>query len=183
MTHTMKIWGRLSSINVRKVVCGQRNPNGLIPTLQDGDLTLWESNTIVRYLATRYPASGLLPADMTRRFNAEQWMDWQQSNINRTGFDAFIQLIRTAPEERQAALIEASVARTTPLLDLLERHLAQSPFLASDRFSMADIPAGCEMHRWFGLPLAHPPRPHLQSWFAALQARAASRGVLDQPLV
>lgn len=204
----MKIWGRITSINVRKVVWAaqeagvaferidagaafgvvdtpeyrQLNPNALIPTLQDGDLTLWESNTIVRYLATRYPASGLLPSDMARRFIAEQWMDWQQSTIHRTTFDAFVQLIRTAPEKRQPALIEQSVARTTPLLDLLERHLAQSPFMAGDSFSMADIPAGCEIHRWFGLPLEHPPRPHLQRWYATLQAREASRGVLDQIL-
>ena len=95
----MQIWGRLSSINVRKVVWAaqetgapfsrtdagaafgivstaqyrQLNPNALVPTLQDGDLTLWESNVIVRYLATKYPAAALLPADLGLRFVAEQW--------------------------------------------------------------------------------------------------------------
>ena len=208
MRTPVTIWGRLSSINVRKVVWAaqeagvaferidagaafgvvdtaayrQLNPNGLIPTLQDGELTLWESNTIVRYLATRHPASGLMPADTRRRFLAEQWMAWQQTTINRTSFDAFIQLIRTPADKRQHALIEQSAARTAPLLDLLEAHLAQSAFLAGDDFSMADIPVGCEIHRWFGLPLEHPPRQHLQRWYAAVQARPASRGVLDQEL-
>lgn len=208
MQTPITIWGRLSSINVRKVVWAaqeagvaferidagaafgvvdtaayrQLNPNGLIPTLQDGDLTLWESNTIVRYLATRHPACGLMPADTRRRFLAEQWMDWQQTTINRTSFDAFIQLIRTPADKRQHALIEQSAARTAPLLDLLDAHLAQSAFLAGDDFCMADIPVGCEIHRWFGLPIEHPPQPHLRRWYAALQARPASRGVLDQEL-
>ena len=204
----MQIWGRLSSINVRKVVWAAQevgatftrvdagatfgivgtpeylrlNPNALVPTLQDGDVTLWESNVVVRYLATRYPASGLLPAGLTERFVAEQWMDWQQTTINRAGRDAFIGLIRTAPEQRQAALIDQSAARMAPLLDLLDQHLAQSAFMAGERFSMADIPMGCELHRWYALPLPHPPRPHLQRWYDAVCARPASRGVLDQTL-
>jgi glutathione S-transferase len=207
-TDMLQIWGRLSSINVRKVVWAAQeagasfnrrdagahfgivrtpdylrlNPNAMVPTLQDGDLVLWESNVIVRYLASRHPGSGLLPDNTAQRFIAEQWMDWQQTSFNPAGRDAFIQLIRTPAGERQATLVEQSVARTAPLLDLLERHLAQSPYMAGDAFSMADIPLGCEMHRWYGLPLAHAPRAHLDDWYARLRARPASRGVLDLPL-
>jgi glutathione S-transferase len=206
----MKIWGRLSSINVRKVVWAaqetgapftradagaafgivktadyrQMNPNALVPTLQHGALTLWESNVIVRYLATQYPGSPLLPKDTQTRFLAEQWMDWQQTTFNRAGRDAFIQLIRTPAPQRSDDLVAQSVAATTPLLQLIDRHLSNRRFMAGDAFSMADIPLGCEMHRWFGLPLAHDlaALPHVQRWYAALRDRAASRGVLDQPL-
>ena len=76
------------------------------------------------------------------------------------------------------------MAATAPLLQLIDRHLANQRFMAGDAFSMADIPLGCEMHRWFGLPMQHDlaAMPHLQRWYAALRDRAASRGVLDQPL-
>lgn len=206
----MKIWGRLSSINVRKAVWAaqetgaaftrtdagatfgvvrtpaylQLNPNALVPTLQHGELTLWESNVIVRYLAHRFPEAGLLPAEMGRRFVAEQWMDWQQTTFNGAGRGAFIQLIRTPQPQRSEAQIAQSVAATLPLLQQLDRHLAEHRYMAGDDFSMADIPLGCEMHRWFGLPLAHDKAslPHLQRWYDALCQRPASRGVLDLPL-
>lgn len=206
----MKIWGRLSSINVRKVVWAAQetcvpftrvdagadfgvvkspdyqrmNPNALVPTLQHSGLILWESNVIVRYLATQYPDAQMLPRDTATRFLAEQWMDWQQTTFNRAGREAFMQLIRTPVDQRRDDLVALSVAATTPLLQLIDRHLANQRFMAGDAFSMADIPLGCEMHRWFGLPLAHEldATPHLQRWYFALCDRAASRGVLDLPL-
>ena len=206
----MQIWGRLSSINVRKVVWAaqetgapftridagatfgivstpaylQLNPNALVPTLQHDDLTLWESNVIVRYLAHRFPDARLLPANMAQRFVAEQWMDWQQTTFSGAGRGAFIQLIRTPLEQRSDTQIAQSVAATVPLLQRLDRHLADHRYMVGNEFSMADIPLGCEMHRWFGLPLAHDLSvlPHLQRWFDALRQRPASRGILDQAL-
>ena len=204
----LHIWGRLSSINVRKVVWAAQeagvpfkrtdagaafginhtpeylrlNPNALVPTLQDGDVTLWESNVIVRYLATQYTQAGLLPPTVAQRFEAEQWMDWQQTTINPAGRNAFIQLIRTAAEQRQPERLRKSVAATEPLMALLDRHLSQRAFMLGEQFGMADIPLGCEVHRWFGLPQSRPAWPHLERWFAALCARAASKGVLDLQL-
>lgn len=202
------IWGRLSSVNVRKVVWAAQeaglpfartdaggqfgvvntpeykrlNPNATVPVLQDGDFTLWESNVIVRYLCTRYPNAGLLPHDVTQRFEAEQWMDWQQTTLNPAGRNGFIQLIRTSAELRQPELLQQSIAATEPLMGLLDQRLAQREFMVGDRFTMADIPLACEAHRWLGLPLARPAWPHLERWFAAMRARPASRGVLDLPL-
>ncbi|MCY7305824.1 MAG: glutathione S-transferase [Rhodoferax sp.] len=204
----MHIWGRLSSINVRKVIWAAQetgepfertdagaafgivktadylrmNPHGLVPVLQDGDATLWESNVIVRYLAARFPHCGLLPASLTLRFEAEQWMDWQQTTFNGAGRDAFIQWIRTPAEQRNPELIARSVAATEPLLGLLEEHLSGNEWMVGDRFSMADIPLGCEIHRWFGLPQPRRSWPHLERWYVALCARPASRGVLDLQL-
>ena len=109
-------------------------------------------------------------------------MDWQQTTLNPTGRDAFIQWIRTPSAQRNGALISASVAATEPLLDLLEQHLARSPFMAGEHFTMADIPIGCEMHRWWGLPQERPARPALERWYRTVSTRPGARGVLDQPL-
>ena len=204
----LKIWGRITSINVRKVVFTAqllglpfervdagaafgvtktpeylaRNPNALVPTLQDGDFTLWESNVIVRYLCASHDDGGLYPRDLRQRFDAERWMDWQQTTLNGAGREAFIQLFRTPEAQRNAQAIAASVAATEPLLAMLDAHLARRPFLAGDRLTMADIPIACEMHRWWGLPLDHPPHPHLRRWYDSVRSLPAARGALDVPL-
>lgn len=207
----LHIWGRLSSINVRKVVWtaqeldlqlqrtdagGQfglvrepdylgKNPNGLVPVIEDGEALLWESNVIVRYLCARHSPGGLYPLPLPERFAAEQWMDWQQTSFNPAGRDAFKQWIRTPAAQRQPDLIARSVAETEPLLALLDAHLARQAFMAGEQFGMADIPLGCEIHRWWGLPQVRPAPlayPHLERWYQTLLARPATRGVLDQPL-
>jgi glutathione S-transferase len=204
----LKIWGRISSINVRKVVLAAqllelpfervdagasfgitttpeylaRNPNALVPTLEDGEFTLWESNVIVRYLCAKHAGGRLYPQDLRHRFDAERWMDWQQTTLNGAGRAAFVQLIRTPAEKRDPRAVAASVAATEPLLALLDAHLAQRPFMAGDALTMADIPIACEMHRWWGLPLQHPAHPQLQRWYDGIRALPAARGVLDLPL-
>ena len=205
---TVHIWGRLSSLNVRKVVwaaqetavaftrsdAGLRfgvvqtpeylamNPNALVPTLQDGDFTLWESNAIVRYLCAKYGNAQLYPQDLTQRFNAERWMDWQQTTLNRDSGAAFIQWFRTPAEKRDAAVIARSTAATEPALAQLDTHLATHTYVGGAQFSMADIPVACDVHRWFGLPQPRPHWPHLERWFASILERPATRGVLDLPL-
>ncbi|MBA4213144.1 MAG: glutathione S-transferase [Polaromonas sp.] len=202
----LHLWGRLSSINVRKVVlCAQvlgielprtdagltfgvvdtpdyraNNPNGLVPLLRDGDFTLWESNAIVRYLCAR--EGRLYPSDLQQRFNAERWMDWQQTMLNPAGSPGFKQWIRVAPAQRDAGEIEQSVAATEPLFAMLDEHLSRQAFMAGDALTMADIPIACEVHRWWGLPQPRPAWPHLDRWYAAWLAMPASRGVLDLPL-
>lgn len=201
------IWGRLSSINVRKVVWAAQetgvpftrtdagltfgvvktfdylrlNPNAQVPTLQDGELVLWESNVIVRYLCARY-APALYPQELAARFDAERWMDWQQTSLNPAGSPAFIQWFRTAPEQRDQSVITKSVATMTPLLLMLDQHLSQRAYMGGDSFGMADIPVACDIHRWFGLPQTRPELPHLERWYAQILARPATRGVLDLPL-
>jgi glutathione S-transferase len=109
-------------------------------------------------------------------------MDWQQTTFSPAGRDAFIQLFRKPEGAPNMTKVQASVNATLPLLDMLDHHLSQRPFLAGDEFGMADIPMGCEVHRWKGLPIAHSPRPHLDRWYAAVSQRPATRGVLDVPL-
>jgi glutathione S-transferase len=204
----LKIWGRISSINVRKVVLTAqllqlpfervdagagfgitktpdylaRNPNALVPTIEDDGLVLWESNVVVRYLCARHAEGTLYPRGLPERFDAERWMDWQQTTLNGAGREAFIQLIRTPAERRNAQALATSVAATEPLLALLDAQLARRPFIAGNQLTMADIPLACEMHRWWGLPLEHPRHPNLQRWYDGIRQLPAARGALDVPL-
>jgi glutathione S-transferase len=204
----LKLWGHLSSINVRKVVWTlrelaldfervdaggtfgvvntpeyrQHNPNGLVPLLEDGAFLLWESNVIVRYLCATHAAGSLYPLPLPQRADAERWMDWQQTTFNPAGRDAFIQLVRTPPEQRDTHLLERSTTRTEALFAVLDKHLAGRAYVCGERFTMADIPLGCEAHRWFNLPQRHPAWPNVERWYASLRSRPATNGLLDQPL-
>jgi glutathione S-transferase len=204
----LRIWGRLSSINVRKVVLAAqwldipferidaghefgivgtpeylaRNPNGMIPLIEDGAFSLWESNVIVRYLCARHSHGGLYPEELQPRFDAERWMDWQQTTLNPAGRDAFLHLVRLPQAKRRPELVSPSIAATEPLMALLDQHLSKSPFLAGGEFSMADIVVACELHRWRGLPIVRPSRPHLERWYGHILRQPASRGVLDLPI-
>jgi glutathione S-transferase len=202
------IWGRISSINVRKVVytaqelglqfqridAGSefgivktpdylaRNPNALVPLLEDGGVQLWESNVIVRYLCAKHSPGQLYPTDLAQRFDAERWMDWQQTTLNPAGRNAFVQWFRTPADRRDMALIAQSTQATEQLLDLLDRHLSRQPYMAGEHMTMADIPIACEVHRWQALPQERPAHPNLERWYNTLRARPASRGVFDLAL-
>ena len=91
-------------------------------------------------------------------------------------------MIRLPAEQRDPALVAQSNAAVEPLMAILDAHLATRSFMVGERFTMADIPLGCEVQRWFGLPQARAPRPHIERWFASLLARPAAKGVLDLPL-
>src|SRR6266545_3826453 len=152
--NSLTIWGRITSINVRKVTWAAQelgltfqrvnagrefgvvktpdylrmNPNALVPVMDDGGFVLWESNVIVRYLCAKHSDGVLYPASLRERFDAERWMDWQQTTLNRAARDAFWQLIRTPAAERDDALLAKSVAATEPLLSMLDDLLASQPF-------------------------------------------------------
>ena len=158
------------------------NPNSMVPVIEDGDYVLWESNVIVRYLCARHSPGELYPTDLHERFDAERWMDWQQTTLNPASRPGFWQLIRTPPEQRDPALLAESNAAVEALMATLDAHLAQRHFMVGDRFTVADIPLACEVHRWFNLPQARQSRPHIERWYAGICARPASKGVLDLTL-
>ena len=204
----LRIWGRMSSINVKKVVWAAQelgldfqrteaggvhgivktpeylrlNANALVPVIEDDGYVLWESNVIVRYLCARHSMGQMYPTDLPQRFDAERWMDWQQTTVNPASRPGFWQLIRTPADQRNAKAIADSNVAVELLMTTLDAHLAGRRFILGEHFSMADIPLGCEVHRWFGLPQSREKRPHLERWFADLRARPASQGVLDMVL-
>jgi glutathione S-transferase len=206
--NTLNIWGRMSSVNVKKVVWTAQelglnfqrteaggqfgvvktpeyirlNPNSTVPVIEDQDFTLWESNVIVRYLCAKHSPGQLYPTNLRERFAAEQWMDWQQTNLNPASRPGFWQLIRTAPEQRSAEALAASNAAVESLMAVLDEQLGRHAFVAGDHFTMADIPLGCEVHRWFALPQQRQSRPNIERWFQVISGRQASTGVLDMAL-
>ena len=204
----LKIWGRISSINVKKVVWAAQelglnferheaggvhgvvktpaymalNPNSQIPVMDDGNYVLWESNVITRYLCARHSAGNFYPSDLQERFDAERWMEWQQTMVNPASRNSFWHLIRLPVGQRDPALIAQSNAAVELLMAMLDAHLANRSFMVGESFTMADIPLGCEVQRWFGLPQTRERRPNIERWFATLLARPGATGVLDLAL-
>jgi glutathione S-transferase len=198
----LKVWGRNTSSNVQKAMWAvgelaleherfdvggsfgknkeptylAMNPNGLVPTLQDGDFTLWESNTIVRYLAREYgKPDALEPSDPKSRARASQWMDWQLTVLGPAIGPAFWGLIRTPAEKRDLAAIAASQSKTIDAMKILDAQLAKTAFVAGENFSMGDIPVGVMTYRYWQLVPERPETPNLKRWYDALQKRAAFR--------
>lgn len=192
----MKLLGRLTSINVRKVTwtaallgisldredwgAGFRspqepgylamNPNGLIPVLIDGDFTLWESNAICRYLATKAGDTQLLPADPRARAKVEQWMDWQAGELNNSWRLAFMALVRGQPATPEA--IEAGVANWNKHMSLLDAHLAQTgAYVCGDTFTLADVVLGLATQRWMNAPITRAQLPAVQAYQQQLSAQ------------
>jgi glutathione S-transferase len=207
----LKIWGRNTSSNVQKAMWAvgelklehtridvggafgktkepaylAMNPNALVPTLEEDDgFTLWESNSIVRYLAGKYDKSGVLePKDAHARAFASQWMDWQLSVLGPAITPAFWGLIRTPPEKRDAGAIKTSQEKTVTAMLMLEGQLAKTPFVAGPSFSYGDIPVGVMCYRYRQLVPERPKTPNLDRWYDAISKRKAFQdGVGSIPL-
>lgn len=204
----LTIWGRISSINVQKAVwaageVGQpferidvggafggnrepaylaKNPNGLVPTLEDGEVCIWESNTIVRYLAARYGSGWIWEEDPAKRADADRWMDWMSTSLQPALTPAFWQLLRTPEDKRDAAVIQDSIAKTEAKLDILEAHLVGRTYLAGERFGMADITLAPGAHRWLNMPVPQKDWPNLRRWYQHVAARPAAAPALPLPI-
>ncbi|MGN6702196.1 MAG: glutathione S-transferase family protein [Burkholderiaceae bacterium] len=145
------------------------NPNGTVPTLVDGGAVIWESNTILRYLAGRQ-GSPLYPADPLARAHVEQWMDWQLGTLTPAFRPLYVAMVR---EGRPAGQLDAERATATRLFDMLDADLAGQSFLAGAHLTLADIAVGPIVYRWFALQLAHAGQHHLHQYLARLSRRPA----------
>ena len=204
----LKIWGRITSINVQKVVwCADElglkyeridvggafggtktpeylamNPNSYVPTLEEDGFSLYESNAIVRYLCARDAQSRFWPKDVRARADADRWMEWQSNTFTPAMRDAFWQLVRTKPEERDAALVEKSRQATERMVAILDAHLAKNEYLTPTGFTTADIVNGCSAHRWLNMPVERAPCPNVERWYQLIKSRPASRQVTSQKI-
>jgi glutathione S-transferase len=159
-----------------------RNPNGKIPTLIDDDYVLWESNAIVRYLSEQYGSAPWFPETVRDRGLASQWMDWYLTSLHPFMTIIFWQLIRTAPEERDALAIQSAGEEAGALWSILDAHLATSRYVLGDQPGMADVPLGCAAYRWFELDIERPDLPHLSDWQHRLAERPAYHQHVMLPL-
>jgi glutathione S-transferase len=195
----IKIWGRNTSVNVQKVMWAvgelklaheridvggafgknrepaylAMNPNGLVPTLEEDGFILWESNSIVRYLAAKYGAGTLEPSDLRARARAQSWMDWQLSVAAPAIHGLFWGLVRTPPEKRDPAAIEASREKTLAALKLLDAQLARTHFVAGETLSMGDIPVALMAYRFRRLTEERTGIDNVERWFAEIEVRPA----------
>ncbi|HEY7666238.1 MAG TPA: glutathione S-transferase family protein [Xanthobacteraceae bacterium] len=206
----LKIWGRNTSVNVQKVMWAvgeldlpheridvggsfgknrepaylAMNPNGLVPTLEEDGFVLWESNSIVRYLAAKYGSGTLAPADLRARARASSWMDWQLTVAAPALTPVFWGLVRTPPEKRDHAAIEAGKVKSMAAMKILDAQLAKSPFVAGDALSMGDIPVALMAYRFRRLVPERPGLDHLERWFTTIEQRPAFKEhVLAVPFV
>jgi len=204
----LRIWGRDNSVNVQKalwcceemevpyervdaggsfgVVNTQQyrnlNPNGLVPTLEDEGFVLWESNAIVRYLAAKHSVGKLWPEDLKERAEADRWMDWQATTFWPAFRPLFWNLVRTPPDQRDQAAMEESRLKTAEILAYLDAHLRNRSYIVGDALTMGDIPLGCAIWRWVGLPIDRPELANVQRWFESLGTRPAFSKIVMQTL-
>lgn len=204
----LKVYGRDNSVNVQKAMWviaelgleyerldiggqfGQNdedwylamNPMGRVPVLDDDGFILWESHSIVRYLASKYGDGSIYPADPQARADAEKWMDWQIGFMQPALTPAFWGLIRVPEGERDMAAINASAAETAKLMAVLDGQLEGREFIAGDHLTIGDIPAGAMTYRWYGLEVEHPDYPNLRAWYERLCTRQPYRDHVMLPI-
>jgi glutathione S-transferase len=191
------LWGRRNSMNVQKVIWALEelglayerhnvagsyggtdtaefkamNPMGLVPVIRDGDVTMFESNAIVRYLAARHGEGSLRPRVPKQLAAAEQWMDWAQLNLGPSAITLFLQSVRTSRDKQNRAVMEKSAAQLHKLLPIADRALSNSTYLAGDRLSFGDIPLGVMIWRLGCFDWQRPSLSHLDRWHKQLQTR------------
>src|SRR5271170_2587943 len=152
------------------------NPNGLVPTLEEEDgFQLWESNSIVRYLAAKHKSTVLEPADLRMRALASKWMDWQLSVLGPAITPVFWGMIRTPPEKRDHKAIDEGKVKTTAAVKILDDQFAKTSYAAGDAFSMGDIPIAVMCYRYRELVPERPALANFERWYAAIAVRPAFR--------
>lgn len=140
------------------------NPHGRVPVLEGGDLAVWESHAILRYLAARHGTERFWDDDPVRRSFVDRWMDWSHTTLQPDFLmGVFSGCYRTPDAERDWPAINRSLARCAGHFGLLDRMLATRPFLLGEALSLADIPIGTALYRYFELDIDHPELPHVRA--------------------
>jgi len=199
----LQVWGRRNSSNVQKVMwlIGEldlphehipaggsfgltqsaeflaMNPHGRVPVIKDSDGTIvWESHSILRYLAARYGSPRFWSEDAGQRSQGDRWMDWSQSSLQPAFLTGvFLGFYRTPEALRNAKSIDESLGRCAQYFQLLDRVLSERPFVAGDSLSLGDIAVGSNLYRYFELDIKRPVVPNVEAWYERLQLRPAFR--------
>jgi len=198
----LTVWGRSSSFNVQKVMwlvaelgiayehfpAGgdfggldtpeflAMNPHGRVPVIRDGNVVVWESHAILRYLAATYDRGRFWSEDAAERSQADRWMDWSQTSLQPDFLNGvFWGFYRTPEHLRDMRAVTANVSRCASHMRLLDRVLADQPYLSGRELGLADIPAGTTLYRYFGLEIERPIVPNVEAWYRSLSERPAYR--------
>jgi glutathione S-transferase len=198
----LKIHGYAESINVRKVLwmCDELelpfersdwggqfastadpkfralNPVGMVPVIDDAGVVVWESNVIVRYLATSRGRADLLPTEPAQRAHVEQWMDWQASDFNNSWRVVFQALVRKNPEFQDERAVEKSATQLSGMIGIVDGVLGRTKaFIAGEQFTVADIVIGLSVHRWRSIPRDWPQYANVARYYERLLERRGFR--------
>jgi glutathione S-transferase len=207
----LKLWGRKNSSNVKKVMWActelgvpferidaglhfgitttdefkEKNPNGMIPVIDDDGFILWESNAIVRYLCAKHPKAPFYPQNLQLRASADRWMDWQCTTLGPPLGPAFMQLIRSPQADWDMKMISTNLTKVADLWKIADHQLGKTKWLNGDDFTMADLPLAISANLWFELPLAKAglgelrvPMQHLDRWYGQLNAMPNFREIV-----
>jgi glutathione S-transferase len=194
----LEVLGKASSINVRKVLwtCAELgiafksedwgsgfrstqekaflalNPNAMVPVIREDEFVLWESNAIIRYLTASHGGNWLYPSTPRLRAMIDQWIDWQASDLNRAWSYAFQALVRRSPDHQDTMALDKSSSDWSCYMTILNQQLERTgAFIAGSDFSLADIPIGLSVNRWFQTPLDHPALPAVTAYYERLTDR------------
>ena len=205
----IKIWGRANSGNVKKVLvvadelnvayeridAGMQfgvvdtpayrklNPNGRVPTIEDGDYVLWESHAICRYLAMQYGGEAVYPREPKARASVDRWMDWLLASVAPVDVPVFWGTIRTPLEKHDKAAIVENVKKLSAVMQILEDRLAGRQYLEGDQATLADLLLGIFAFRYLMNPfIERPSQPNLAAWCERLCARPSYKKWVDEPL-
>lgn len=198
----LKVWGRRNSSNVQKVMwlIGElgldhehipaggsfgltdtpefraMNPHGRVPVIDDNGTIIWESQAILRYLATVYAAPPLWPETPGERAQQDQWMDWSVQTLQRDFLiGVFWGFYRTPEAERDLSAIDAALATCARHFRLLDTVLADRPFMSGADFGLADIVVGSNLYRYYTLDIERPAVPNVEAWRERIESRPAYR--------
>jgi glutathione S-transferase len=196
----LTVWGRRSSFNLQKVMWlvgelaiehrhieagGQfggldtpefraMNPHGRVPVIDDNGTVVWESHAILRYLAAHYGRGSFWIDDAAERSRVDQWLDWSQTALQPDFLiGIFWGFYRTPEPQRNLSAIKESINRCTRHFQLLDRLLSGQTFVLGNQLSLADIPIGTHLYRYFNLEIERPSLPNVDAWYRRLQDRAA----------
>jgi glutathione S-transferase len=195
----LKIMGRKTSSNVRKVLwCAAElglefdrtdvggdfggnseqwyldlNPNGLVPTVDDDGLILWESNTIIRYLCSKHSNGKMYPTDIGERALTEKWMDWHSTVATPKTGPIFRGIVHTPEDKRDHAAMKVAGDELTRVYQMLERQLEGKTYVMGDNLGMADFALGMHVHRYYVLVEDKPPLKNMDAWYDRLKGRPA----------
>ena len=193
----LKIYGRFSSLNVQKVMwmIGELdleydhinvggsvggldtpefltiNPHGKVPVVDDNGFIVWESHSILRYLAAKFGESGYWPHDAAERSLINRWMDWGQTALQPAFMGLFWGFYRTPADQRDEQKIARYIEACHRQFGVLDQVLSNHDFLTGDYFTTADMPAGTTLYRYYNMDVPTPEMPHLKAWFDRLTQR------------
>ena len=197
----LTLWGRDTSLNVQKPLWAllelnvpferidaggafgkldtpeykALNPNAVVPTLVDGDVVVWESNAVTRYICAKWGKGSLWADDPGLRAQQDMWMDWQQTTFNPAFQPVFVELVRVPTAKRDMDKVATFAKKAGALLGLLENWLDGRDFISGKSLGMGDIPLGASLYRYFELPIERPSLPKVEAYYTRLRERAAYR--------